>query len=210
MIILPYPISANRYWRVFGGRVVRSAEAVQYRKDAGFLFALSRRRPLAGPVSVHLALHPRENKDGTASRSRLDLDNCIKVALDALNGVAYLDDKQVVRLSAVIAEPIQRGGLGVIVTEEERKRNAEQNRFYWGPVLTTIAEQAWVNGRRFDKDVWHEHYARLFGVMEEIVLPSGEIVTRRKSTTQMTVGEFSEYLDRVQADASQEMGVCFE
>lgn len=106
---------------------------------------------------------------------------------------------------------LERGKpLRVIVTESDKKRNAEQNRFYWGPVLTTIAEQAWVDGRRFDKDVWHEHCARKFGVCDELVMPDGEIVTRRKSTTQMTVGEFSEYLNRVQAYAAGELGVMFE
>lgn len=100
--------------------------------------------------------------------------------------------------------------LRVIVTAEDRKRNAEQNRFYWGAVLTTIAEQAWVDGRRYDKDVWHEMFARRMGVCDEVVLPDGEIVTRRKSTTQMTVGEFSEYLNQVQAYAAGELGVEFD
>ena len=106
---------------------------------------------------------------------------------------------------------IERGKpLRIIVTSDEKKRNAEQNRFYWGPVLTTIAEQAYVDGRQFDKDTWHEYLARKFGVCDEVVLPDGEIITRRKSTTQMTVGEFSEYLNRVQAYAASELGVEFD
>lgn len=36
------------------------------------------------------------------------------------------------------------------------------------------------------------------------------IITRRKSTTQMSVGEFSAYLDSVQAYAGETLGVCFE
>lgn len=100
--------------------------------------------------------------------------------------------------------------LRVIITAEEKKRNNEQNKFYWGAVLSAIAEQAWVNGRQYDKDTWHEYLARRFGVQEEVTLPDGEIVTRRKSTTQMTVGEFSEYLNRVQAYAATELGVEFE
>lgn len=100
--------------------------------------------------------------------------------------------------------------LRLIVTEGDRKRTTEMNRFYWGGVLSQVAEQAWVAGRRYDKDVWHEHFARKFGVCDEVVLPDGEIVTRRKSTTQMTVREFSEYLQRVQADATQELGVQFD
>lgn len=106
---------------------------------------------------------------------------------------------------------IDRGRpLRVIVTEDEKKRTSEANRFYWGAVLTTIAEQAWVDGRQFSKDVWHEHFARLYLPHTEIVTPYGEIVSRRKSTTELTVSEFSEYLQRVQSDAASSLGVIFD
>ncbi|VXB24375.1 NinB protein [Burkholderia sp. 8Y] len=100
--------------------------------------------------------------------------------------------------------------LRVIVTAEEKQRNAQQNRFYWGGILKQIAEKAWVDGRQFDKDAWHEFFARKFGVLDELVLPDGEIVTRRKSTTQMSVGEFSEFIEQVQAYGSGELGVEFD
>ena len=100
--------------------------------------------------------------------------------------------------------------LRVIVTEDEKKRTSEANRFYWGAVLTTIAEQAWVDGRQFSKDVWHEHFARLYLPHTEIVTPYGEIISRRKSTTELTVAEFSEYLRRVQSDAASSLGVIFD
>lgn len=100
--------------------------------------------------------------------------------------------------------------LRVIVTSDEKKRNAEQNRFYWGVALRDISEQAWVDGKQFDKDTWHEYFARMFGVSEELTLPDGEIITRRKSTSQMTVGEFSTYVNQVQAWAANNLGVEFE
>lgn len=100
--------------------------------------------------------------------------------------------------------------LRVIVTAEERQRNVQQNKFYWGAVLKSISDQAWVEGRQFDKDAWHEYFARKFGVCDELVLPDGEIITRRKSTTQMSVGEFSSYLDSIQSYAAAELGVQFD
>ena len=100
--------------------------------------------------------------------------------------------------------------LRVIVTEDEKRRNSEQNRRYWGYILKTISDQAWVNGRQFDKDVWHEWFARKFGVCEDITLPNGEIIVRRKSTTDMTIGEFSEYMNLVESDAAHDLGVIFE
>ncbi|WP_070105594.1 recombination protein NinB [Burkholderia plantarii] len=100
--------------------------------------------------------------------------------------------------------------LRVIVTAEEKQRNAAQNRLYWGAILRAIAEQAWVEGRQFDKDAWHEYFARLYGVSDELTLPDGEIILRRKSTTQMSVGEFSTYLNQIQAYAANTLGVEFE
>lgn len=100
--------------------------------------------------------------------------------------------------------------LRVIVTAEERQRNAAQNRLYWGAILRSIAEQAWVDGRQFDKDAWHEYFARLYGVSDEMTLPDGEIILRRKSTSQMSVGEFSTYLNQIQAYAANTLGVEFE
>ena len=98
----------------------------------------------------------------------------------------------------------------LIVTTEDAKRNIEQNRRYWGHVLKTIAEQSFVNGRQFQADVWHEMFARRFGVCDEVTLPDGEIVVRRKSTTQMSVGEFSDYMNKCEAYAAQELGVTFD
>lgn len=98
----------------------------------------------------------------------------------------------------------------IILTTDSAKRNELQNRRYWGYLLKHIAEQAWVNGKQFDKDVWHEYLARKFGILEEIILPDGEIITRRKSTTQMTVSEFAEYMENVESYAALSLGVTFE
>lgn len=100
--------------------------------------------------------------------------------------------------------------LRLIVTAEERQRNAAQNRFYFGAVLKQVSEQAWVDGKQYDKDTWHEYFARKYGILDELTLPDGEIVTRRKSTTAMSVGEFSAYLDAIQAYAGETLGVQFD
>lgn len=100
--------------------------------------------------------------------------------------------------------------LRVIVTAEEKQRNAAQNRFYWGAVLKQISEQAWVDGRQYDKGTWHEYFARAYGVCEEMTLPDGELITRRMSTSDMSVGEFNTYLNQIQAHAAGSLGVEFE
>lgn len=81
--------SANRYWRTYRGRKpTRSPEARAYLAQVRRLY--STRFPFAGPVAVRLDVHV----------CRGDLDNRIKVTLDALKGIAFTDDKQVLSLEA--------------------------------------------------------------------------------------------------------------
>ena len=97
----------------------------------------------------------------------------------------------------------------LIVTSDDAKRNSQQNRRLWGYTYKHIAEQAWANGQQFSAEVWHEYLARKFGVLEEMTLPDGEIITKRKSTTDYTVGEFADYMNEVEVHAAQELGVVW-
>lgn len=91
-LILPPPVSANRYWRNVEGRMVVSAEAKAYKTHVGWIAKASGGAMLTGEVAIHLDVY-REAKRG-------DLDNSIKVILDSLQGVLYADDKQVAELHA--------------------------------------------------------------------------------------------------------------
>lgn len=64
-----------------------------------------------------IILHPKMRKNGKASDTRLDLDNCIKVALDSMIGVMYKDDKQIVRIVAEVGSAKDGGGLSIEATE---------------------------------------------------------------------------------------------
>lgn len=88
--VLPYPPSANRYWRTFRNRTVVSDEARKYK--ALVKVELSKWPLLAGPVALIAHLY-RPQRSG-------DLDNRLKVLGDALNGVAWSDDSQVVEIHA--------------------------------------------------------------------------------------------------------------
>ena len=114
-MMLPYPISTNKMWRNFRGRMVLSAEGNAYKVTVAWLAKTHKVKVLDGDVAITVILHPRRKKDGTASKSRLDIDNVLKCALDSLNGIAYIDDKQVVMLHATIGEPVPDGGLSVLV-----------------------------------------------------------------------------------------------
>lgn len=116
IVTLPYPPSANRYLRHTARGTYRTSEATHYRANAARLAIVAGFLPVAGPVSVAVSLHPRKTAKGKPSAVVLDLDNCLKVALDALQGVAYQNDKQVKAIALRYGEPVADGGLTLEVT----------------------------------------------------------------------------------------------
>lgn len=114
-VMLRYPISANRYWRNFRGRMVLSSEARAYKADVIRTFDAFGVIPTTRDVAISVILHPKLTKKGKASRTVCDLDNVLKVIFDALQGVLYINDKQVKKLTAEVGEPVDGGGLSVWV-----------------------------------------------------------------------------------------------
>ncbi|WP_291810867.1 RusA family crossover junction endodeoxyribonuclease [Limnobacter sp.] len=112
-ILLPYPISANRYWRHYKGMTIRSPEAMKFIRDVKLIAMAEKAQKLDGPVELNIIFHPRLTRRGQASLIRQDLSNTIKVTEDALQGVAYSNDNQIVSLNACISNPIPNGGLTV-------------------------------------------------------------------------------------------------
>jgi len=90
---LPYPPSANTYWKLWRGRMVVSEEARRYKTSVKLRALTEGVRPIEGPICLSIAVH-RPRKAG-------DLSNRIKILEDALQGVAYEDDDQVVELHAM-------------------------------------------------------------------------------------------------------------
>jgi crossover junction endodeoxyribonuclease RusA len=129
-LTLPYPLSANRYWRpVKLGKhisIVPTTEAKAFRKDiAARCRDQGVRAPLAGRVHIDVKLYParpqdwqrRMRIDGAAWDDTvrcIDIDNANKVLLDALKNVAIEDDKWVRRLTSERMEP--DGEARVVVT----------------------------------------------------------------------------------------------
>lgn len=130
MIVLPYPVSANRYWRNFRGRMVRSAAAVAYREEVAEIATRHCVTLHDGPVRVTLRLLPPMPQDwakrlkklgpceSVLGLRRLDLDNAMKVALDALQGVAYHNDKQITTLSVGLGMAVPDGGVSATVEDD--------------------------------------------------------------------------------------------
>lgn len=134
ILTIPYPVSANRYWRSFVPRghkraiVVLSDEAKAFKSEVGWIAkAAGIRAPFDGRVAMTIKLYPglpqdaakrmRKLGDGWDDRVRsIDLDNALKVLIDSLKGIAYDDDKQVWRIAAERMEP--DGQARAVVTVE--------------------------------------------------------------------------------------------
>jgi len=129
-VTLPYPISANRYWRpVPIGKhitIVPTKEAKAYKREvAARLLLAGIRKPILGRVSVHVQLYPGRPQDWEKRARKdpmnwdetvrcLDLDNARKVLYDALKGLAFEDDARIFKDSAERMEP--DGEARVVVT----------------------------------------------------------------------------------------------
>ena len=92
--------------------------------------------------------------------------------------------------------------LAVQVSEYKQKRNSDQNRYYW-QLLRFIADNAWIDGRQYSDEAYHEFYKRKFIGLEE--LPGGAQVGI--STTKLSVSEFADYIRKIEFDADTELGL---
>ena len=111
IIALPYPISTNRLWRHRGNVTYLSAEGKQWKRDAFLSAKAQGAAKIEGDVCVLLILHPRANKNGSASKAVLDLGNAEKCTIDAMQGVLFDDDKQIKMMMMHYGEPKEGGGV---------------------------------------------------------------------------------------------------
>lgn len=107
--------------------------------------------------------------------------------------------------------------LQVTIQEETKQRGLNANAYYW-VMLGQAAEQAYLEGRRYDADVWHE-YVRRNVMADEITLKDGTVrskwielpdgSTTIVSTTQLERKCFAEYVTTCEAFFAN-LGVQFK
>ncbi len=115
-IELPYPPSANHYWRHYRGRMVISRGGRTFRKTVGAALAAAGVRPMNGRLAVAVEIYPPD-------RRRRDIDNAQKALMDALeHGGAFLNDSQVVWLLTEKAEVVP-GGKSIVRIAERSCRH---------------------------------------------------------------------------------------
>jgi len=115
-LVLPYPVSANRYWAT----VARGKRAITYvtedakvfkRECAWIAKQAGCTNPSSRPIELTVMLVPR---NGVC----MDLDNALKVTIDALKGIAYVDDSQVWKINAQRSEPDPAGAKTLVEVSE--------------------------------------------------------------------------------------------
>jgi len=100
-LIFPFPPSLNTYWRHNRGRTHISTEGKKYRNTVAMMCRIENIKTIEGNVKVKISAIRPDNR-------RRDLDNLLKVVLDAMqHGGIYKDDSQIVDLSIRWAIPVE-------------------------------------------------------------------------------------------------------
>lgn len=107
----------------------------------------------------------------------------------------------------------------VTFSEEVKLRKMDQNALMWAGPLRDLSIQAYVDGKTYSQEVWHEYCKREFlpneydeeltkeGYVKWVTDPAG-FPLLIGSTTDLTIKGFSQYLEQVMAHGAS-LGVEF-
>lgn len=82
------------------------------------------------------------------------------------------------------------------------RRSNPQNAMLW-LLYHKLAETLRPNGEQYSAESFHVYYKTKFLGCEEVKLPNKQTMFIPRSTADLDVNEFSEFFDRVQADAAE-------
>lgn len=99
--------------------------------------------------------------------------------------------------------------LEVCIRPYNLKRSIEQNRRLW-KIYGELEDKAWVNGRRYSAETWHEYCKGMFLGYELKAMPDGTEVKTPISTTTLNTAEMTDYQNRLQAWAAGNFGLIWE
>lgn len=132
------PLHGKGRPRFAGGHAYTPEATRRYEGEIQAAWLLAGGKRLEGPVAVDIiayqALPKRASKALRAAAEngsiwpirKPDIDNVIKIVLDALNGYAYNDDTQVVRLDAR-KEYTPESESRLVITVKEEQANVRRN-----------------------------------------------------------------------------------
>lgn len=88
------------------------------------------------------------------------------------------------------------------VCHRRRTRTTQANARYW-LLLHAIAEQVRPGGAAYSADQWHMYCKSRWLGCDDVALPNGKTLTIPRSTAGLDVGEFNDYMGRVEAWAGE-------
>lgn len=109
--MLPWPPSANRYWRNIKGRTIISREARSFKATVKALAYTWRAKPIIGRIKIIIHAFPPD-------RRMRDLDNLLKITIDSIKDAGlFPDDSQIDEITISRHEVAKPGYLNLFVTE---------------------------------------------------------------------------------------------
>jgi crossover junction endodeoxyribonuclease RusA len=91
-LVLPYPPSVNNLYATFAGRRIVSAKGRKFKSDIAVLAKRQGAKLLDGDLVITFRVF-RPKRIG-------DLDNRLKISQDALKGICFADDRQIIEIHA--------------------------------------------------------------------------------------------------------------
>jgi len=113
LIVVEGKIKGKARPRVYNGRAITPKDTINYENWVKLCYQQQGGKHLEGPIRARVIAYYKVPKSYTKKRVQAiregleypcktpDIDNCIKIILDSLNGIAYSDDKQVVEITAI-------------------------------------------------------------------------------------------------------------
>lgn len=86
--------------------------------------------------------------------------------------------------------------------KRRHKRSTEANRRYW-LLLHLIAENVRPEKQAYSAEVWHTYFKSRFLGCVEVKLPNGKTMPIPNSSADLDVGEFNDYMTKVEAWAGE-------
>lgn len=115
-LFAPYPISINTYYRKYNNIITISKKGREFKNYMKLMYSTI--LPFEHDVMVDIVIHPKLKKNGDPYIKVIDIDNGLKCILDSMNGISYVDDKQIKKLTIdVLGEAKESGGTTIVVTE---------------------------------------------------------------------------------------------
>ena len=112
-IMVPFPPSGNRYWRVWNKKIEKSKEGKVYINTVCLMTLKWRRMFWEGRVFLHVELYPPDDK-------ARDLDNHIKVLQDGLERAQVYQNDSQIDILLVERKEIRNPGCAIVKLMETK------------------------------------------------------------------------------------------